>query len=304
MRIVFEMAYASVIGRYYFRKTSGGEGSIARTINGILGVFLKNAGTGLALGLLLLPLEKLKESLQWMKEQQDKYSWLNPIKWVLFVFVMIVASIVVWLETIHRTAVTYAGITGEGVTASARRALMVMKTDGLHLVAENLGTKRIGALLTAAAFYVSKYLVDYSWPVLKAQFGVAGESGMQLCLEDGACDQLETGIRGICYTCALYVCFNMIWVLERASSTVTVCVLDEACHDSKHMSRAPQELKESVQSYMHEKRVAPSLIKSIVVMTLWVAMSVGIIVLLRRGEVKNDVVAPSVLFAMFVAIWA
>ena len=304
MRIVFEMAYASVIGRYYFRKTSGGEGSVARTINGVLGVFLKNAGTGLALGLLQMPLEKLKESLQWMKEQSEKYSWFNPIKWVLFVFVMIVASIVVWLETIHRTAVTYAGITGEGVTSSARRALMVMKTDGLHLVSENVGSKRIGALLTAAAFMVSKYLMDYSWPVLKAQFGAAGASDMQLCLEDGACDQLETGVRGICYTCALYVCFNMIWVLERASSTVTVCVLDEACHDPTRMPHAPQELKESVQSYLKEKRVAPSLIKDIVVMILWVAMSVGIIILLHRDGIKKDVVAPSVLFAMFVAIGA
>ena len=303
-RILFEMACSSVIGQYYFRKSAGyTSNTFSRTINGLMNTFVKGVGTALTFGILQKPLNVLRELHSSVKKRYDTTSWVNPVKIILFVLSTILAFILAWFEALFSTAVTYAGITGEGVWASGKRAMTVMKTDTVLIIAENSGTAKLTGILVSGAFTLSACLMNFAWIPMKKYFG-----GLYLCSAPSTCSAVEVdtlsefGIKGVCYFCMFYLCISMIWVLQRASSTVTVCVLDEVCHDPKHLTHSPPEMKEKITEYLKVKSKTPSILWNIIVMFLWAAASLGVTSLNISGEISQYIYCTTIVVLMAIAI--
>ena len=215
----------------------------------------------------------------------------------------ILAFILAWFEALFSTAVTYAGITGEGVWASGKRAMTVMKTDTVLIIAENSGTAKLTGILVSGAFTLSACLMNFAWIPMKKYFG-----GLYLCSAPSTCSAVEVdtlsefGIKGVCYFCMFYLCISMIWVLQRASSTVTVCVLDEVCHDPKHLTHSPPEMKEKITEYLKVKSKTPSILWNIIVMFLWAAASLGVTSLNISGEISQYIYCTTIVVLMAIAI--
>lgn len=307
-RSLFEMACSGTIGRYYYRKSAEGSNSISRTIDGVLSAFVKNVGTGLAFGLIHFPIMVLYHIHKNVKKSYDDTSWVNfPVKVVLFVVSTMLAIVLAWVEALVSTAVTYAGITGEGVWSSGRRAFAVMRSDGVTIMAEHSGTKQLACILVSGACVLSAWLMEIAWEPLKAHFGATATSssysgGLFLCTDQYRCEELEKGIKGVCFFCMLYLCISMIWVLERASSTINVCMFDEMCHDPERLTHAPVELKKRMKEYMTAKNTVPSVFWDAFVLLIWGAASAGLTVLFIEEKIPPEPYRIALVVLMALAI--
>ena len=100
----------------------------------------------------------------------------------------------------------------------------------------------------------------------------------------------------------LYLCLSMIWVLERASSTINVCMFDEMCHDPERLTHAPAGLKERMKEYMTAKNKVPSVFWDVFVVLIWGAASAGLTALFIQGEIPLEAFRVAIVVLMALAI--
>ena len=100
----------------------------------------------------------------------------------------------------------------------------------------------------------------------------------------------------------LYLCISMIWVLERASSTINVCMFDEMCHDPERLTHAPVELKKRMKEYMTAKNTVPSVFWDAFVLLIWGAASAGLTVLFIEEKIPPEPYRIALVVLMALAI--
>ena len=136
LRVVFEMVCASVIGKYYFRKAGASSANgLTRTLDAIASVLTKSLGTACFFGLVQFVVMALQRLHNIVSQRFHKTSWaVLPVKLVLFVVQFLLAVLISYVESLSGLSITYAGITGEGLCDSARRATDTMTTDGVQVL--------------------------------------------------------------------------------------------------------------------------------------------------------------------------
>ena len=100
--------------------------------------------TALGFGFMGMMIGVLQKSHAQLCDKYSKLSLMQPLHWipiaVLFVLKYVVALVIYYFEVMHRNGVSYAGMTGETVFESAKRAQSIMATDGALVLTEHSGT--------------------------------------------------------------------------------------------------------------------------------------------------------------------
>ena len=173
LRAAFEIVCSSALGKYYFRKADPHGNIITWTVQAVLNGFTKSLGTACFFGLVQVPATMMHWIHMTIRNRYNKCSWLAiPVKLMLLALVTIVAILVQPFEALIGISVTYAGITGEGVCSSAKRALATMKDDGVVTISEQIGTQKISAALAMSTLAFSSTLLALLWEPLKSVFGL------------------------------------------------------------------------------------------------------------------------------------
>ena len=295
----FEMMCASVMGRYYYRDSNSSSNTIGRTVNGVLGVLLFQPGTAIGFGFMGLCISFLQRVHAKMSEQYDKLEWCNPLHLLPKIFLGIIKYLVAWIifyfQAMHRSGISYAGMTGESMIQSVGRASTVMGTDGALVLSEHAGTSKLSAVCVSASATLATGIMYYAWDDLKEMPNFYGGEAAVGVSE-------EMALKGICLVCMLSMAASTIQVLSRASNAIMLCALDEMAHDANQLRHAPARLKASIQEYMSRKSSFPSGFWTFFVMLLFAGSCVALDVLQGKGKIEEQQHVMLVLVSMALAI--
>jgi hypothetical protein len=304
LRVVFEMVCASVIGKYYFRKAGASSANgVTRTLDAIANAFTKSLGTACFFGLVQFVVMALQRAHNSVSKKFHKTSWSNlPVKLVLFVMQFLLAVLISYVESLSGLSITYAGITGEGLCDSARRATDTMTTDGVQVLSESAGTAKLSSILVGLSITLSEGLLYLIWVPL-TEFFKTDPSQLGTDQEVGGFSGIW-GIFPVVFFCMFYINVSLVWVLERASKAVMLCALDECRHDRAKLTHAPPELKAMLRNYMQKKDMFPSMIKNFIVWALFCGAGYGLAMLQADEQIDAASATFGLTAAMVIAIVA
>lgn len=300
-RALFEMICSSVIGRYYYRKALEDQSilksnHVSRTIHGVTGVVLKSTGTAIGFGFAGMMIGFLQKFHSKLCESYSKLNILNPLHWIpiaiMFILKYTIAMIIFYFEVMHRNGVTYAGMTGETMLESAKRAQGVIATDGALVLTEHSGTGKLSAICVSASAALAIGIMHYGWEPLKNNVPSFNPSNTYD----------ENHLYGICIVVMLSMATSTIQVLSRAANTIMICALDEIAYDSK-IRHASDTLKYQINRYMNEKSSFPSTIWSLFIMLLFAGACSGLEYLNLSKQIDDQQHIASVVVSCVIAIF-